>query len=436
MKPNLLLVLLILALPTARAATIYVPDDFLKIQWAIDAASPGDRVVVRPGLYLENVGFPGKAITLTSERGPGVTVIDGNQAGSTVVFAQGAGLDSVLEGFTITNGTGPYGGGVYIGGVGPTVAGNIIVGNTARTGGGIYSGGGSAPEIRENIIVLNKATREGGGITSDSWSSCLIVNNVIAWNKAIYHAGGGIFCGHEATPVICNCTIWENYSGCYTGAGIYVEEDFTHATVTNTILWDNEPGQQIYGAWGGSYTAQYCDVEGGCYGVGNISLDPLLVDPGLGDFHLTYDSPCKNAGVLFAVGVPPEDNEGDPRALSGPAGVDMGADEFYDHLYSTGLPVPGAAVSIKVVSYPGSSVTLGLGAGILDPPLTTPFGDLFLAPPLQGLPLGNTPADGVLVRSFFVPPGASPGLYPFQALIKPPWNPKGQLSNLFALTVR
>ena len=433
MRPALVVASILLMSAIATPATIYVPDDFPTIQGAINFAASG-TVIVRPGTYVENINFPSKAITLTSEQGPGVTVIDGNQAGSTVVFAQNAGAGSVLEGFTITNGTGEWegswkrGGGVYIPGGGPTVVGNIIVGNTARTGGGIYSSGSA--EIRDNIIILNKATREGGGITSHYVSTCLIVNNVIAWNRAIHHAGGGVFCGHLATPVICNCTIWENYPG-----GIWVEEYSTHATVTNTILWGNEPGRQIYGAWGGSYTAQYNDVEGGCYGVGNISLDPLLVDPGPGDFHLTYDSPCRNAGTFSGVGVPARDNEGDPRALAGPS-VDIGADEFYDHLYSTGLPVPGGAMSIKVVSYPGASITLGLGAGILDPPLTTPFGDLFLAPPLQGLPLGNAPADGVLVRSFFVPPGASPGLYPFQALIKPPWNPKGQLSNLLVLTVR
>ena len=39
----------------ASARTIYVPDDYAKIQWAVDNASAGDNIIVRPGTYTENV---------------------------------------------------------------------------------------------------------------------------------------------------------------------------------------------------------------------------------------------------------------------------------------------------------------------------------------------------------------------------------------------
>jgi len=111
----------ILVLPTtALSATIYVPDNYAKIQGAIDASANGDLIIVRPGAYLENIDFVGKMITVQSEQGAVVTTIDGNQAGSVVVFQTGEDENSRLDGFTITNGSGtldPYGhnrgGGIY-----------------------------------------------------------------------------------------------------------------------------------------------------------------------------------------------------------------------------------------------------------------------------------------------------------------------------------
>ena len=48
------------------AVTINVPTDHAAIQGVIDAASNGDKVVVVPGTYVENIDFNGKAITLRS----------------------------------------------------------------------------------------------------------------------------------------------------------------------------------------------------------------------------------------------------------------------------------------------------------------------------------------------------------------------------------
>src|SRR5262245_1643542 len=86
------------------ANIIRVPADQPTIQAAIGAASNGDVVQVAPGTYIENVNFLGKAIRVTSEQGPEVTIIDGNQAGSVVTFASGETLQSVLNGFTVRNG--------------------------------------------------------------------------------------------------------------------------------------------------------------------------------------------------------------------------------------------------------------------------------------------------------------------------------------------
>ncbi len=80
MKPILCEILLsaLLVIPfPAGAATIRVPMDQPTIQDGIDAAELWDLVLVAPGTYVENIDFHGKLITLQSEAGAELTVIDG-----------------------------------------------------------------------------------------------------------------------------------------------------------------------------------------------------------------------------------------------------------------------------------------------------------------------------------------------------------------------
>jgi hypothetical protein len=49
----------------------------------------------------------------------------------------------------------------------------------------------------------------------------------------------------------------------------------------------------------------YSDVRGGFAGEGNINLNPIFVDPGNGDFHLSPGSPCIDAADNTAV--PPDE---------------------------------------------------------------------------------------------------------------------------------
>ena len=101
---RVLVFLLFVVFPVAgMAATIHVPDDHGTIQEAIDASADGDTVIVRPGTYEESIKFNGKAITVQSEQGPEVTIID--SGGRVVKFQNGEVRDSVLSGFTIRNGT-------------------------------------------------------------------------------------------------------------------------------------------------------------------------------------------------------------------------------------------------------------------------------------------------------------------------------------------
>jgi hypothetical protein len=160
-----------------------------------------------------------------------------------------------------------------------------------------------------------------------------------------------------------------------------------------------------------------------------IDADPLFVDSANNDFHLTYPSPCKDTGNNSAV-TEPYDFEGDPRIAY--RTVDMGADEFYTHLYWTGDATPGGNVELKFVGLPGTTpVDLFFGTGVLDPPWKTKWGDWYLIFPIIGpITMPSIPATGVSIV-----PGTIPGIFPSPVSIPMQSLIGAELTNLCVLEV-
>jgi hypothetical protein len=343
MKTAAILLTLLFLPAFTFSATIKVPVDYPTIQEGIDAAADGDTVLVAAGTYVENIDFKGKAITVTSESGPDVTIIDGNQAGSVITII-GSGSGTVVDGFTITNGSGTvegtfyaYGGGIYCIGPSATIMNNVITGNTATgpnasgSGGGIFCGIHSSPMILGNVISNNTVEKgflpsNGGGICCSS--KAIIANNIITDNKAP-DAGGGIYgvpnlynnviAGNEASVgggifhsedsgFIENNTIVKNKAD--KGGGVFSSVFVDMTCILNSILWDNEAaeGPEIYLQEEiisyAFLTISYSDVDGGLssvyvgtgsilnWGAGMIDSDPLFFDRVAGDYHLQQD-PCQ-----------------------------------------------------------------------------------------------------------------------------------------------
>ncbi|RLG29187.1 hypothetical protein DRO03_07860, partial [Methanosarcinales archaeon] len=76
------------------AATYYVPDDYAKIQWAIDNSTAEDIVFVYNGTYYENINL--KDGVIVRGEGADVTIIDGKGAGP-VWFPQSSGTSVLLN---------------------------------------------------------------------------------------------------------------------------------------------------------------------------------------------------------------------------------------------------------------------------------------------------------------------------------------------------
>jgi parallel beta-helix repeat protein len=280
-------------------ATIYVPDHYTTIQEAIDAALNGDEIIVRDGIYVENINFLGKAITVRSENGASLTTIYGVEMEvptAVVTFSTNEGAASVFDGFTVTGGIGGFGGGISCINSWPTISNCIITGNqTALTG---FGGG---------IFVWYSHIVENATITN-----CVITNNMAD------DTGGGIYIG-GTSPNITNCTISDNSSN--NGGGGIRSSEAASPTAVNTILWLNTPDEISVRA-DSSIDITYSDIQGGWTGLGNINQDPVFV--GGDDYHLTAGSPCIDAGT--SEGAPGYDIDGDVRPVG--SGVDIGADEY------------------------------------------------------------------------------------------------------------
>ena len=236
-------------------ATLLVPSEYGSIQLGIDAAVTGDTVLVTAGIYYETIDFSGKEITVLSADGePSSTFIDGNvNTGSVVSFTSGETNLSILDGFTIRNGSALDGAGVHI--------------------------QSSSPSLRNCLISGNQASGSGGGIFIDS-GSLNLENTTVKGNTAV-SAGGGAYLRFTDGGSIVNCT-FENNSA-VNGGGMYVKDGIGNLLFTNIVVQYNSATSSGGGVFdkgttiivdGSSFTSNTAQKGGGwfSYSFGDATL--------------------------------------------------------------------------------------------------------------------------------------------------------------------
>jgi parallel beta-helix repeat protein/predicted outer membrane repeat protein len=307
------------------------------------------------GLRLEGVNAEVLNDTFTGNYacyGGGLSV--GNGGGNTVL----------IQGNTfLSNSAGAgMGGAIHLEGEGnaANVQGNLISGNQAHDGGGLSIDVGAQPTVRRNVVTGNQVAGYGGAlycgsctvtleqnrITGNSagtggglafgWPAVAIpqtvstlINNLIADNSAATGSGVAI---KSSNLVLIHNTIAHNLGG----AGVHVERDLpTSAVLTNTILVSHTVGIQLVSGsaslqgtlWGDGAWANGSDW-GGAVVTGTVNYwgDPLFVDPGHGDYHISASSPARDRGVDAGIHT---DLDGESRPHPDTHIPDIGADEYH-----------------------------------------------------------------------------------------------------------
>jgi hypothetical protein len=382
-----ILLAILLAGASAPAATLYVDaastnavspyTNWLTaaavIQDAVDAAAPGDEVVVTNGVYaaggralaayslMTNRVCVDRAITLRSVNGPEVTVIRGYQVPGNIWYGCGDGAircvylgeGAVLNGFTLSNGATLYslrtyepdqcGGGIFCESTNALVTNCTLVSNSAQ-----WDGGGACSGTLSKCMLAGNSAAFGGGASFGILNHCMFSGN---W--AFDNGGGAAVCSLN------NCILTGNQAGGDGGGAAYgastsctlvgniasLAGGSLHGRNTNCIIYHNI---YLYGA-GDAPGGNFCCIKSSSLeGEGNITNEPVFVDLAGGDFRLQSNSPCIDAGInIEASGS--TDFEGNPRIAR--LRVDMGAYEyqgpglspFIVWLQQFGLPTDGTA---------------------------------------------------------------------------------------------
>lgn len=334
--------------PTASAATINVSPGH-SIQAAIDAASPGDTIVVAPGVYRENIQINKDNITL---QGAGST--DGTQTILTPPSASKATHNacfvsgSSFDGICITNANPPSG----------TVdAGNALSGDTVSgflvrgfPGIGIHAYGAYNLTIDHNRLT-NNAT---DGVAAYASGGVAITNNQASGSSEAGILEADFIGFYTPTPVpVPNLATVANNVATNNGAGIEIRD----ATDPSTFFDPADTSR--------NQTVINNDVEGNCVGV--LALD-------------TPSNPLKTAVSIFGNTVRANNKTCTslpfvPATISGTGilslaidGVSARNNTIRDNVPSDiHLPYAGGLV---VASYPGGSAQTDFNAAY-----NTAFGD-------------------------------------------------------------
>ena len=218
-----------------------VPGDFPTIQEAIDASSDGDEIVVMPGTYTgtgeEVVNLLGKAVWLHSSDGQDVTIIDGETIRRVLLCNSEEDINTIIEGFTITNGSpssGADAGGMWNYNSSPRVVNCRFINNTGTHGGAVRNHS-SSPTF-EDCTFENNTAENGGAMYNNDGANPVLTNCIFTGNNAGYR-GGGVW-NYGSHPNFTNCEFNANTSS-DRGGGMH-NLNYSNPTLTNCTFTGNQ----------------------------------------------------------------------------------------------------------------------------------------------------------------------------------------------------
>jgi parallel beta-helix repeat protein len=233
------ILLLSVFVSSVSASTLYVPDDYTTIQAAVDAAGPGDVIVVRDGTYKENVDVNKPHLTIKSENGDDKTTVEAvTSSYDDIVFEVTEDYVNII-GFTIK--AGDYG--IYL---------NIvhhcnIQNNNISTDCGIYLSESSNNNIIKNTILGCWFGIHLSNSFSNNINNNILLNNgrgihlegsknIVSNNTVSYNGAEGIYLLGSKSNSISNNTVSHN------GHGIVLDGESERNNLTNNVVLHNKKG--------------------------------------------------------------------------------------------------------------------------------------------------------------------------------------------------
>lgn len=330
-----------LLLPTlhAQAATIRVPEDQPTIQAAIDqvlSGRAGDTVILlAPGTYTVNVNTPVYySFTLRGSSEPGATVIRHGPSGPALRFQSGWSSTISIEQITFSAGEGSMPYEAIVSGVKNTFIRHCRF-DTPATLGSVSASVVSCSPMADGCVHISDCDFQSNAEYRVRWMRGVTIENSLNSQIVIERSRFKGFAGHIGSAVrivaravpakILDCVFERNSGSSGTAISVdgackvinctFVDNVTTHDAVIhhgggqgnllvqNSIFWRNTGSPiQIWGNWGivaikieRSYV-QGTILGGVEYGPGNISAEPIFVDPDNGDYRLRADSPGIDAG--------------------------------------------------------------------------------------------------------------------------------------------
>ncbi len=285
----------------ARARTIHInaqgTGDYPTIQTAVDDANDLDIIICADGTYTgdgnRDIDYMGKAIIVQSENGPENCVVDCEGTTSErhrgFYFHSGEDANSVVSGFTITNGYGWIGGGgILCEQSGPTIENCRFESNRGYDcGGGIYNADQSSPTIRSCTFYENQSgwggaiynLRSSPSITGCTFSNCSSFE-------------GGAIASDDSQPTVIDCT-FQNNTAFFAGGAITdrnCQSVVIACTFTGNYVFDhsgaiNQSGGGAINQYGGHLLLEGCefadntaDYGGGAFTDGQLDLKQCVFE--------------------------------------------------------------------------------------------------------------------------------------------------------------
>ena len=248
---------------SAQAVTLNVPStQYPTIQSAVNAAQPGDLVLVAAGYYwdcyynapgdtVKSVVVMKSGITLRGA-GTGRTIVDPNLRGRGITCA--GVTNATIRDLTVRRAAAAvHGAGIYCTAhSNPTIR-NCEVIDCQSTG--ILCNHGSSPTIESCQINGNIAPGNGGGLLIDQSSPQ--VRSCVIQGDGSDGDGAGVWCwGDSSAPVFSGCDVsWNTVLNDLQDAGAGFWLGRGHPTITDTVI------EGDYAGWaGGGIYAQWCQL--------------------------------------------------------------------------------------------------------------------------------------------------------------------------------